>query len=104
MIAITSIAILISTIAGNSIAALTISTLLYVTYYIFDSQVHIFNKIAHFIPFTYCCNIPNIIDNTATAVYENCNITYRNGIIVLLLTTIINGTLSYLAIRKKDIL
>lgn len=88
IIAISAMGVLISTLINNSTGAICTSIIVYVTFYIFSSQTKFLNDIAHFIPFTYT-NILGILDGTVATKLENSSVTYINGIIVLLIFTII---------------
>lgn len=98
-----AIAILISTLISSSTGALCLSVIVYVTFYIFNSQLRLFGRFAQFIPFTYS-NIPSILDGTAMTQLGNSGITYINGVIILTLTTLLCYFLSLVLFRKKDIL
>ncbi|GEM_PF-2250485 len=103
IITIVAIAVLISTLIGNSAGAISVSVIIYTTFYIFNSKLRILDKMAEIIPFTYG-NIPGILSGAMITEFGNKNITCINGIIVLILTTILCYFLSFIAFRKKDIL
>lgn len=99
---IVAVAILVSTIINNSAGAISLSIILYLTFYIFISQLQVAKKIIHLIPFIYS-NIPKLLSGSMIATYGNSNITYINGIIVLFLTTLFCYVLTCLIFKKKDI-
>lgn len=103
IIFIVSTAILISTIVNNSLAAVSISILSYISFFIINNQLRMLSKIAHLIPFTYM-NIPMLLNGELMSTYKNTNIVYINGILILLISIVILNSLSLIIFRRKDIL
>lgn len=103
IITIVAIAIMLSTIIGNNSSAISSAIVIYVALYIFSTQLHLLGKFAQFIPSTYS-NIPILLDGTAGRTYNNNNITYLSGIIVLSIYTIICYIISLKTFKRKDIL
>lgn len=103
ILAIVAIAIFISTIIGNSLAAISISVIGYISLFILNSQLGIISKFAHFLPIAYT-NIPLLLSGDSIIQYSNTNITYINGAIIFIATILIFNISSILIFRKKDIL
>ncbi|MBS4534508.1 ABC transporter permease subunit [Clostridium sp. D2Q-14] len=103
ILAIVAISVFISTVVSNSLAAISISVIGYISFFIINSQLGMVSKIAHLVPTTYS-NIPLLLNGEAIVIYSNNNITYINGIIVLLAIILIFNTSSIFMFRKKDIL
>lgn len=103
VLATVSISVFLSTVIGNSLSAISIAIIGYISFFIMNSQLKILSKIAHIIPFTYF-DVSGLLSGGLASTYENINITYMNGIIILLITILIFNGISILNFRKKDIL
>lgn len=102
IISIVSISILISIISDSSSTSISLSVLLSVTSYIFIFQLKFLKTIDNLIPFSYT-NIPDLLDGTLISEFNNKNMNYGNGVIVLLFYALLCYSLSFILFRNKNI-
>lgn len=98
-----SMSIFLSTVTGNNLTSISISVIGYVSFFIMNNQLKVLSNISHLIPLTYF-DVVNVIDGSLILNHQNINITFRNGLIVLITTVLIINIASVLNFRKKDIL
>lgn len=98
-----SMAIFSSTVTGNSLTSISICVIGYVSFFIINNQLKILSNISHLIPLTYF-DVANVINGNLILNHQNINITFRNGLIILIATILIINVASILNFRKKDIL
>ncbi|WP_375199167.1 ABC transporter permease [Bacillus sp. RS11] len=91
-----------STISGSSMLAtgLTIITTIVCTTAI--SKVEFISSVAHLIPFSYI-NTWNVINGEVTLNFNNNNITFMHGVIVLLVYSIVLYIITCILFKKKEL-
>ncbi|HBJ1646370.1 ABC transporter permease [Clostridium botulinum] len=98
-----SFVFLISTLFKNSNVTMAISIIIAaagtIVFQIFDFS----SKFAHLIFFSYA-SVSEVITGDIAYMYRNVNITPSNGIIVMIVTTIISYTIAHVVFKNKEIL
>ncbi|MBY6839022.1 ABC transporter permease [Clostridium botulinum] len=98
-----SFVFLISTLFKNSNVTMAISIIMAaagtIVFQIFDFS----SKFAHLIFFSYA-SVSEVITGDIAYMYRNVNITPSNGIIVMIVTTIISYTIAHIVFKNKEIL
>lgn len=103
VVCIISISTLVSTLINSSATSISVQIILFISIYVFTFQFRIFGAIAPFIPFTYA-NIPYLIQGISISIVNSNFVNYINGIIVMLVYSVICITFAIKSFNIKNIL
>jgi ABC-2 type transport system permease protein len=98
-----SIGTMMSVLFKNSATSISIGILLYITSYVFTFQFGFLKTYARFLPSTYT-NIPKLLNGELITELNNKLITYSNGLILLMLVTILCSIVAAEIFNKRDII
>ena len=103
IVAACSVIFMFSTIFKSSMISMAVSVILTMFLTISAQAISIVSQYSHLL-FTTYANATGIVSSTLPIMYQNTNLTITNGIICMLVTSIISYIISYINCTKKDIL
>lgn len=98
-----SVVFLISTLIKSSMITMALSVVVTVFLSIASQSIDSLKDVAHFIFVNYGNGI-NILTGSSALEFNNANMTIQNGIIVMVVTTIVSYAIAHINFKRKDIL